>query len=406
MRVLLVPIGSRGDVQPLLVLAQELRRRSHAVSFATCPNFCEVVRAEGFECAAIGRDSQALILENAALAEQNPVRALPRQLQLLSDETTRQCRDLLELDLPRFDLVVGAGLSFAARLLAERQGARYSFICYTLSAVPSALHPPSALPIFGLPRFANRGLWWLMLAAFERAVGRPLARARSEYGLAADPEPWNSTHACNAILAQDELFGVLPGDARGHGAQVAALARAAGEAELPTQVDEFLRRGSGPRVYVGFGSMPSVQRARVIEAVIALAREHSAQVLLFSAHDEDARFELPDSVLAVGALDHARLFPRLDLLVHHGGAGTTALALRAGVPQLIVPHIVDQFFHGRRIAELGLGPAPVKKRALRQRLLTLSWPEIAAQRERARAVAQQLTPSGAPAAAVYLERLV
>jgi len=151
--------------------------------------------------------------------------------------------------------------------------------------------------------------------------------------------------------------------------------------------------------------MPSVERARVVRAVTAFAEAHSARVLLFSAHAEDAGLELPSRVLSVGTLDHARLFPRLDLVVHHGGAGTTAAALRAGVPQLIVPHILDQFFHGRRIAELGLGPKPAKKRALGQRLLELSWSEIGAQRKRASEIAETLTPSGAPAAADYLERL-
>lgn len=405
MKVLLAPIGSRGDLQPLLVLGEELRRRGHDVSFATCPNFVGGVRADGFEALPIGSDSHCMILENAALAEQNPVTALPKQLQLLTDETERQCRDLLGAELGRFDLVVAAGLSFAARLLAERQGARYSFVCYTASAVPSALHPPAALPIFGLPRWANRALWWLVMAGFTRAVSAPLGRARRAYGLAADGRPWLSTHASNAILAQDELLGGLPSDAQGHGAHVPALARGAGPAELPPVVTEFLERGTGPLVYVGFGSMPSLRRARVVEAVKALCEAHGARVLLFSAHAEDTGLELPNSVLSVGALDHPRLFPRLDLVVHHGGAGTTAAALRAGVPQLIVPHILDQFFHGRRIAELGLGPQPARKRALRKRLLALSWTEVAAQRRRALAVAQRLSPSGAPAAADYLEQL-
>jgi vancomycin aglycone glucosyltransferase len=405
MRVLLAPIGSRGDLQPLLVLGEELRRRGHEVSFATCPNFVAGVRSEGFESLPIGSDSHEMILQNAALAEQNPVTALPRQLRLLSCETERQCRDLLGAGLGRFDLVVAAGLSFAARLLAERQGARYSFVCYSQSAVPSALHPPAALPIFGLPRWANRALWWLVIAGFTRAVAAPLGRARRAHGLAADARPWLSTHASNAILAQDELLGSLPSDASGHAAHVPALARGAGPAELPAAVTAFLERGSGPRVYVGFGSMPSVQRARVIEAVAAFVQAHAARVLLFSAHAEDTGRELPSSVLSVGALDHARLFPRLDLVVHHGGAGTTAAALRAGVPQLIVPHILDQFFHGRRIAELGLGPVPAKKRALRERLLALSWSDVAAQRQRAARVAERLSPSGAPGAADYLEQL-
>ena len=406
MKVLLAPIGSRGDLQPLLVLGEELRRRGHELMFATCPNFLSQLRGEGFESLPVGGDSNALILENAALAEQSPLKALPRQLALLTAETGRQCRDLLGADLPRFDLIVAAGLSFAPRLLAERQGARYSFIHYTRSAVRSAMQPPAALPLFGLPRPLNRALWSLVLAGFTRAVAEPIARARREHGLAPERDLYGSIHAHNAVLAQDELFGSLPGDARGYAAHVPALARAAGAAELPPAVEEFLQQGRGaPLVYIGFGSMPSVRRALVVDAVSAFAAAHGARVLLFSAHAEDDGRALPPCVLSVGALNHARLFPRLDLVVHHGGAGTTAAVLRAGVPQLIVPHIVDQFFHGRRIAELGLGPPPASKRALRARLLGLSWSELRAQRQRAAQVAATLAPSGAPAAADVLERL-
>lgn len=407
MKVLLSPIGSRGDLQPQLVLAEELRRRGHEVTFATCPNFRAVVESEGFPFAAVGGDSYAMIRDNAALAEQNPLSALPRQLELVTRETERQCRDLLNQSLPSFDLIVAAGLSFAARLLAERQGARYSFVCYTLTAVNSSAHPPPALPVFGLPRFMNRALWALMKTIFKRTVGVSLARVRRDFGLESDPDPWHSTHSTHAVLAQDELFGTLPTDARGHEIQVPALTRLAGDAALPPAVEHFLeRRGNERLVYVGFGSMPSVQRAEVVSAVTEFCRVKNARALLFSAHHEDAGIVLPESILSVGALDHARLFPRLDLVVHHGGAGTTATALRAGVPQVLVPHIVDQFFHARRIAELGVGPKPLKKRQLRAGLLALSFSEIAAQRERAAELAQELVPTGAPAAADFYEHLV
>jgi len=407
MKVLLSPVGSRGDIQPQLVLAAELRRRGHEVSFATCPNFREMVESEGFECFAIGRDSNELILENSELAEQNPLRALPRQMKLVSDETTRQCMDLLDAKLPPFDLVVGAGLSFAVRLLAEKTGAKYAFVCYTLAGVESDEHPPPTLPVFGLPRLANRALWRIARLAFKRAVGRPLAAVRKLHGLEPDPAPWHTIHGTNLILAQDDVMGPLPSDARGCGAHVAAFARAPTDAPLPEAVEAFLQRRAGqPLVYVGFGSMPSVERARVIDAVNELCRVHDARVLLFSAHQEDQNFTLPEAVLSVGPLDHARLFPRVDLVVHHGGAGTTATALRAGTPQLIVPHIVDQFFHGRRIAELGVGPAPAKKQHLRQRFAALSFPDIAVMRVTAQRIAETLTSSGAPAAVSYLEDLV
>jgi UDP:flavonoid glycosyltransferase YjiC (YdhE family) len=406
MKALLAPIGSRGDIQPMLLLGSELRQRGHEVTIATCPNFRDWVTSEGFPFVPLGADSQVTIRNNTTLAEQNPILSLPRLLKVLTNETERQCAELLEASLPRFDLIVGAGLSFAARLLAERQGARYAFLCYTLSAIESDAHPPATLPIFGLPRWANRTLWSLAVRGFARSVGVPLSRVRSKYGLSADPSPWHTIHASNAILAQDRVIGDLPSGVRAEAVQVPALSRRAGAAPLPGAVEAFLeRRGSERLVYVGFGSMPTVQRSRVIEAVTAFCRAHGARALLFSSYAEDAGMALPETILSVGSLDHARLFPRLDLVVHHGGAGTTATALRAGTPQLIVPHIVDQFFHGRRIAELGLGPAPVQKKALRQRLLGLSWVELGQARRRAQSVAQGLEVSGAAAAATYLEQL-
>jgi UDP:flavonoid glycosyltransferase YjiC (YdhE family) len=406
MKVLLAPIGSRGDIQPQLVLAHELKRRGHEVMFATCPNFQRLLRAEGFDVLAIGRDSDVTIRENASLAEQNPVFALPKQLQMITRETEQQCSDLLSAELPQFDVVVGAGLSFASHLLAERQGARYAFVCYSLSGMQSAAHPPATIPIFGLPEFANRALWGIVRSAFASSVGGVLKRARATYGLRPEADSWSRIHYTNVILAQDSVMGTLPHDVPGNIVHVPALAKSPGPTALPSEVEAFLERRSNERlVYVGFGSMPTMERSRVVAAVAAFCRAQSVRALLFSSHNEDTALELPDSILSVGSLDHTRLFPRVDLVVHHGGAGTTAAALRAGVPQMIVPHIVDQFFHARRIAELGVGPAPVKKRALKARLLGVSWADVEQQRLRAAALALTLAPSGASAAAEYLEAL-
>ncbi len=406
MRILLSPIGSRGDVQPQVVLAQELRRRGHDVVFATCPNFEPTVRAQGFEFIPIGRDSNEVIRENAAFAERNPLFALRDQLAMITQETQQQCTDLLDADLPRFDVVVGAGLSYAAHLLAERQGAKYAFVCYSLAGMQSASHPPMTLPVFGLPRVLNRGLWALIRTLFRASIGKVVERVRTRYGLPTR-DAWYAVHYTNVILAQDDVMGELPPDVPGNVVQVPALSATPNPSELPTEVATFLeRRGGEHLVYVGFGSMPSSHRARIVDSVKTFCDTCQARVLIFSAHDEDRQFALPDSVLSVGPLDHARLFPKLDLVIHHGGAGTTAAALRAGVPQLIVPHIVDQFYHARRVAQLGLGPAPGNKRALGAHLQRLSWPDVARQHEHARALARTLPANGAPAAADYLERLV
>jgi sterol 3beta-glucosyltransferase len=73
---------------------------------------------------------------------------------------------------------------------------------------------------------------------------------------------------------------------------------------------------------------------------------------------------VPDSVFVIDSVPHAWLFPRAAAVVHHGGAGTTAAGLRAGVPSVIVPFFGDQPFWGQRVAQLGVGPAPIPRREL------------------------------------------
>jgi sterol 3beta-glucosyltransferase len=84
---------------------------------------------------------------------------------------------------------------------------------------------------------------------------------------------------------------------------------------------------------------------------------------------------LPEGVLAVGAVSHARLFPRMAAVVHHGGAGTTTTAARAGVPQIIVPHFLDQHYWAGRVRELGLGPPPIPRTKLSAERLTAALRE-------------------------------
>lgn len=357
-----------------------------------------------------------MIAENRELAERTPLLAIPSQIALLRRETERQIRDMLAYE-DRVDVVLGAGLAFGARSLADQRKAPYAFVCYTLAGIRDDAYPPAAAPVFGLPKAGNRALWWTITRSFDLALKGPFDRARRAHGLGPEPAPWRRIHAARTLLAQDALVGALSPDAARFCHQVPALVPPAREsAALPPAVEAFLKgsttgaNGSTrklPVAYVGFGSMPSADRERVVRAVIDFHRATGTRVLLYSARAEERGVALPNGVLSVGTLDHATLFPRLDWIVHHGGAGTLATALRSGVPQLIVPHIVDQFFHGRRVEELGLGPAPIPKARLDAKSLIDAWNVTDGFRDRARAVAASLAgTSGAEAAADYVENLL
>jgi UDP:flavonoid glycosyltransferase YjiC (YdhE family) len=125
-------------------------------------------------------------------------------------------------------------------------------------------------------------------------------------------------------------------------------------------VESFLASGPAP-VYVGFGSMVSDDAAALTRTVLRGAGARERRVLMSKGWAGIGSAELPSSVMVVhGPMPHANLFTRVAAVVHHGGAGTMAAALRAGAPQVIVPHLADQFFHAHRLASLGIAPPGIR----------------------------------------------
>jgi UDP:flavonoid glycosyltransferase YjiC (YdhE family) len=130
---------------------------------------------------------------------------------------------------------------------------------------------------------------------------------------------------------------------------------------MPAALEQFLS-DPGPVVSVGFGSMGARQPEEAGRLVVDAARQAGVRVVLLSGWSGvDVR---DDAVLAIPSVPHDHLFPRVAAIVHHGGAGTTGAALRAGVPSIVVPFAVDQPFWASRVAALGVGPRPIPRSRL------------------------------------------
>ena len=135
------------------------------------------------------------------------------------------------------------------------------------------------------------------------------------------------------------------------------------EWQAPQGLLDFLNSGDPP-VYIGFGSMTGRDPRALTGIIVNAVAQCRQRAILQSGWAGLGGMRLPSSIFLLDAAPHSWLFPRMSAVVHHGGAGTTAEGLRAGVPAVIVPHLADQPFWGSRIAALGAGPRPIPRNKL------------------------------------------
>lgn len=130
--------------------------------------------------------------------------------------------------------------------------------------------------------------------------------------------------------------------------------------EPPRGLQDFLGSGAAP-VSIGFGSMSGSQTEELIEVVVRALELAGQRGVILSGWGGIGNYDLPDTIYQAEEVPHDWLLPRVAASVHHGGAGTTAASLRAGVPTLVVPFFADQFFWGARVAGLSAGPRPIPR---------------------------------------------
>jgi UDP:flavonoid glycosyltransferase YjiC (YdhE family) len=170
----------------------------------------------------------------------------------------------------------------------------------------------------------------------------------------------------------------------------------------PRELADFLASGPPP-ICVGFGSMPSSDPEQMTELFTRALERAGQRGILLTGWGGLAKAKLPETVLALEAAPHDWLFPRVAAVVHHGGAGTTAAALRAGAPALVIPFIADQRFWGQRITALGAGLGPIPQRKLNVEKLAVvlrALVENPSFRARARDVASTLAREDGVARAI------
>ena len=389
-KVLLVTYGSVGDVRPLAALGQVLRARGVRVGVCAPPDSRALIAALDLPFFPMGGNVRKLMKAYAGRLVARPLTATVPMTRLLRRELEIQFRQLPEI-VAGADLVVGSGLALAVPSVAEACGVPYTYAVSIPLLLPSPDHAPLTVPWQNLPSVCNRVLWRLAAGMLDLGYRGLVNRCRRRLGLS--PLTHVMQHLTgNLTVAADPELAPLPPEAPPGCRQTGYWHAPPAGDPLPAAVEAFLGKRPKP-IYIGFGSMVDPAPYRTI-ALLRQAVRRSGQRAVIQSGWAGWVFESDVRCLCVPRpLPHDRLFPRVAAAVHHGGAGTVMAAARAGIPQAVVPHLLDQYYWGQRVQKLGIGPAPLDRKRLDSERLPRTLETIAgsaALRARAQALAVPL----------------
>ena len=407
MRVAILTLGTRGDVQPYLALAKGLIARGHAVTLAGPDNFASWVEAHGVPFTPIGVDMEAFLQSDEA--RQAIAGSWFGLLKIWRSKIAPMFRATLDAAWAAgrdADVLVHHPKMFAAADIAEATGAT------PILAAPVPMFRTRAFP--AIPFTGDFGGW------LNRQTYRLYSLSRAMYA-----KSLNAWRRDSLKLGTGPSFAPLDWAANGLAIRLCAVSPSV----LPRPADWdatihltgywFLNEGAGwtpdpalsaflaagePPVYVGFGSMTNQDPQALAQTILAAAAKAKVRLVLASGW-AGVETAASDAVHPLAAAPHDALFPLVSAVVHHGGAGTTAAGLRAGRPTLICPHAVDQPFWGRRVHALGCGPEPLPLKrltvdALAERLTTLT--RTPAYQKRAKTIAARIAADQGVAKAIRI----
>ena len=370
MRPLLTSFGTAGDVEPLLALAVELRRAGHRPVVAFPPNYASRAADVGVEFMPIGAEIKPAAMQALGAA------------MLSTASRAEHTRHFLEAALPSVPVMF--------RQLLELSRAADVLISTPFQLAARMVHETLALPFVSI-HLTPFG----MLGGKEvRDASAPMVNAlRADEGLAPLRDPLGAD-GCSPQLA---LYAVSPQVSRpgrswpAHHKLVGYFFLDAPDWVAPPELLRFLAAGEPP-VVVGFGSMIHGDATAVTQTLLEAIELAKCRAILQQGWSGLGKSELPENVFPLGFAPHSWLLDRAGAIVHHGGAGTTAAAFRAGIPTVVVPHTLEQPLWGECARALGCAAAviPFAKLAaapLAEALVATQVPQL---QESARALGKKI----------------
>ena len=372
MHLTIVALGSYGDVRPVVALGVGLTEAGYQVRVASFRTYTDFIQDHGLGFSPIEGDPQQTLQGQIGQGWQesgrNPIKFITTLRKLYSPESLKKALEDAVEACKGTDGVLYTALGAAGYHVAEMMGIPRLYLL--LQPISRTRERPSIfIPEVNLGPAVN----WVSHHLMEQLMWQTLRAEVNHWRVESLKLPvvpfWGPF---NLLYQQKDpfLFGyseqVVPRPADipdCHYITGYWFLQSRDDWTPPAGLERFLKDEPKP-IYIGFGSMSGhVARDLVGLTIEALERSNQRAVLVggwAGAHERD----FPDRIYACDYAPHEWLFPQMAAVIHHGGAGTTAAGLRAGVPTIIIPFMGDQTFWGRRVYELGVGPEPVRRKGL------------------------------------------
>jgi len=369
MKISIVAVGSRGDVQPYVALGLGLKRAGHHVQIIADPEFQDFTLDRNLDFATISANTRKIFKEDITRFGKNVI-GFAKWFKQHNEQIARQnFYELLDA-IGTVDAIIYSPLAPAAFHMAEFK---------QVPAIGAFLQPLTPTRYFGPTNLSPLQDWvpfkgklnWLRYRwnnkIYFYMLKDILNECRQEV-LGLPPLPWR--RYANADIDRNRiLYGfsnhVVPTPPDWHeDIKVTGYWFLNSENwQPPDDLVNFIDSGPPP-VYVGFGSMIDPKICMLTNIVVRALSEAGQRGILATGWNEKTPGDLPENIFPLSEAPHDWLFPRMSAVVHHGGAGTTAAGLRAGMPGLVIPFAFDQPFWGAKLEQLGTGPRPIPRKQL------------------------------------------
>ena len=369
MKVLLITLGSRGDVQPFIVIGSRLKATGHDVHIAADTGFSQMITTEGLTHHPLPMDFQEIIqdpeMQAAITTVSGKLKAFGLASEIMNNQFSAMWRIGLEV-APELILYHFKGV------IAPYLGRRLNVPAWPLMLQPG-FTPTRTYPQFfvttrslgGMGNLMTHKLFGAGVRVFSTLMIKRWVKATSTkigplMDLQAGYSPDGSAKRLHAYSAQIASLGSdMPCTDLQVGYPFAQPATYTPHPELAN----FMSDGEKP-IYVGFGSMPGINHERVNTALVGALELTGLRAVIATGWGGIGELTSSARWQVLDAVPHPWLFPKVAAVVHHGGSGTTHEGLRWGRPCVICPLFADQPFFGQRVAQLGAGPPPVAQKLL------------------------------------------